>query len=49
MELGIDTGILLGRKDPKPRSLIRHGTATRMIYWTVLAGWICAIPILVIG
>jgi hypothetical protein len=45
MELGLDTGIFLGRKDPKPGSLIKHGTATTLIYWTVLAAWIFAIPV----
>ena len=46
-ELGIHTGVFLGRLDVKTRfenkSLIRHGVATGLIYWTVMISWVGAI------
>lgn len=41
MELGMDTGQFLGRKEPKYK-LIKHDIATNLIYGTVLAGWLFA-------
>lgn len=38
-ELGVDTGVFLGRRNPRPGSLVRHGTATTLIYATVIGAW----------
>ena len=41
-ELGVDTGVFRGRLAPK-RHRIDHGTATKLVYRTVLAGWVVVI------
>ena len=38
-ELGVDTGVFRGRLSPKRRG-IDHGTATSLVYRTVLSGWV---------
>lgn len=40
-ELGVHTGVFRGRLNPK--GLIRHNTATRLIYGSALVAWIAAI------
>ncbi len=49
LELGLDTGIFLGRKRPRPGSLVRHGLATGLIYGTVLVAWALAVPAVLLG
>lgn len=49
-ELGVHTGVFLGRVDADkefPRRMVRHGVATRLVYWTVLAAWVAAIAYVV--
>ncbi len=41
-ELGVDTGVFRGRPAPKRRP-ISHGPATRLVYGTVMAGWLLVI------
>ena len=41
-ELGVDTGVFLGRLDPKS-ALVQHGVATNLIYGTVLLSWLGAV------
>jgi hypothetical protein len=46
-ELGVHTGVFRGRK--KPKGLINHGTATRLIYGSALVAWVAAIWVSVRG
>jgi hypothetical protein len=39
LEMGVDTGVFRGRLEPT-RSFISHGTSTRVVYGTVVVGWI---------
>ncbi len=41
-ELGVDTGVFRGRPAPE-RKTISHGPATRLVYGTVIAGWLLVI------
>lgn len=41
-DLGVDTGVFLGRLNPRS-ALVRHGTATKLIYGTVLLSWLAAV------
>jgi hypothetical protein len=41
-ELGVDTGPFRGRLKPQ-RPGISHGTATSLVYWAVVAGWLLVI------
>lgn len=45
-ELGVHSGVFLGRPEPHPGMrgrIVRHGTATALVYWTVVVAWIAAI------
>ena len=40
-ELGVHSGVFMGRPGSQRRGL-NHGTATRIVYWGVMAAWIAA-------
>ncbi|WP_198033017.1 hypothetical protein [Methylosinus sp. PW1] len=42
-ELGVDTGVFRGRLEPQKFSLIRHSSATNLIYGAAIVAWLAAI------
>jgi len=47
-ELGVDTGIFLGRRESSHK-LIKHDVAINLIYGTAITAWLIALPIIYIG
>jgi hypothetical protein len=47
-ELGVNTGLFLGRPDPT-KKFIKHGVATNLIYGTAMVAWPVAILVIYLG
>jgi len=49
LELGVDTGVFRGRPNPRAGSIVKHGSATGLIYWTVIVAWAAAPVFILLG